>query len=238
MLLRAFICFMVGSAVSRSQPPPAEVPLAGEKPAVERLDETRFRIGEVTFDSRTREIRFPAAVNMTQDLLEFLIVHKNGKVHESLLKTDISPTHLNLAFNLLRYKASPELYPEPTSPADPTARFPQVAEEVKRAARLLIEVEWQEGDRTRRVPLNEWVQHAPTGNAMPGGPWVYGGSEVIDGRYPPEATGDIAAIYLSQSAMINYPGKDNGDDTVWFVFPKRVPPVDSKVTVIISPYHP
>lgn len=235
MLIRILIACAAAAAFATGQPDtPAQA--AESKPAVEKIDATRFKIGEVIVDSKTREIRFPASINMTQDLLEFVIVHKNGKVHESLLKTEISPTHLNLAFTLLRYKPSPELYPMPTSPDNPVEKFPEVAEAVKKAARVLIEVEWQDGERLRKVPVNEWIQHTGTGSSMPAGPWVYGGSEVIDGKFLPETTGDIAAIYLSQSSLINYPGKDNGDDTVWIVFPKRVPPLDSKVTVIISPY--
>lgn len=234
MFSRALILLVSATAIATGQPD-APPPV---KPSVEKIDATRFKIGDITFDSKTREIRFPAAINMTQDLLEFLIVHKNGKVHESLLKTEISPTHLNLAFTLLRYRPSPELYAAPTSAEDPTEKFPEVPDDVKKSARIRIEVEWQDGGRLRKVPINEWIQHTATGTAMPAGPWVYGGSEVIDGKFPPEATGDIAAIYRSQSALINYPGKDHGDDTVWFVFPKRVPPLDSPVTIIITPFQP
>ena len=34
------------------------------KPPVEQIDETRYRIGKVTLDKKTREIRFPAKVNL------------------------------------------------------------------------------------------------------------------------------------------------------------------------------
>lgn len=240
MLRRFLILTLIAAATASGQFSAPEKPSEEKEPLkeakVEKLDGTRYRIRDITFDSKTREIRFPAAINMTQDLLEFLIVHHNGKVHESLLKTGISATDLNVAFSLLRYQASPELYVEPTAPDDPSVKFPAVAEEVKKAARIRIEVEWQDGDKLRKVPINEWVQHAVTGTTMPAGPWVYGGSEVTNGRFQAEATGDIAAIYLSRSALINYPGKDNTDDTVWFVYPKRVPPLDSPVTVIITPF--
>ena len=38
----------------------------------------------------TRTIRFPAVINMREGLLEFVIVHDKGKVHESLLRTAIN----------------------------------------------------------------------------------------------------------------------------------------------------
>jgi len=240
-MLRRFLSLsLIAAATANGQfPAPQEAPAdapAKEAAKVEKIDGTRYRIRDITFDSKTREIRFPAAVNMTQDLLEFIIVHQNGKVHESLLKTAISATDLNVAFSLLRYKPSPELYVEPAAPDDPAVKFPAVDAEVRKAARIHIEVEWKDGEKLRKVPLNEWVQHAVTGTTMPAGPWVYGGSEISGGRFQAEATGDIAAIYLSRSALINYPGKDNTDDTVWFVYPKRVPPIDSPVTVIITPF--
>jgi len=240
MLRRSLTLVLIAAATATGQSPAPQAEETRQEPAkeakVEKLDGTRYRIRDITFDSRTREIRFPAAVNMTKDLLEFLIVHNNGKVHESLLKTGISATDLNVAFTLLRYQPSPELYVEPAAPDDPSVKFPAVDGEIMKAARIHIEVEWQDGDKLRKVPVNEWVQHAVTGTTMPAGPWVYGGSEISGGRFQAEATGDIAAIYLSRSALINYPGKDNTDDTVWFVYPKRVPPLDSPVTVIITPF--
>lgn len=217
----------------------AEEPITAAGPEfVKPLDGGRFQIGEIVFDRNLREIRFPAEVNMTEGSLEFLIVHEKGKVHEALLATKISPTHLNLAFTLLRYKPSPELYPLPAEEGGAAVKFPDVPVEIKDGARIAIEVEWSEDGKLRRLPVNEWVQHGEKADDMPAGPWVYGGSEVVEGKYQPEVTGDIAAIYLSDSALINYPGADNTNDDVWAPFPKRVPPKGTKVTVILSPYDP
>jgi hypothetical protein len=218
--------------------PAPDQPMAPVKPTVERIDETRFRIGDVTFDQKTREIRFPAAVNMTEGLLEFLVVHENGKIHEALFHTRISPTHLNLAFKLLRYPPSDELYALPNEKGGLSSDFPEVSEDVRAGARVNIQVEWQDAGKTRKVSVNEWIQHAVKGDAMPPEPWVYGGSRIYDGKYVPETTGDIAAIYITGSALINYPGEDNRDDTVWLSFPKRVPPEGTRVTLIITPHQP
>lgn len=71
---------------------------------------------------------------------------------------------------------------------------------------------------------------------MPPGPWVYGGSSFEDGKYAPEISGDIVAVFLSASSIVNYPGDDNRDDTVWIAYPQRVPPEGTPVTVIITPF--
>ena len=230
--------FALVAIAAAQEPAPVESPAPEPaKPSVKQLDETRFQIGEVTFDKKTREIRFPTKVNMTEGQLEFLVVHENGKVHESLLSTTISPTHLNLAFTLLRYPPSRELYSvsenDDGKPQDTT----NIPAEVKSGARIAIDVEWTEDGKKRRNPVNEWIQHAIREVAMPAGPWVYGGSSFGNGKYFPETSGDVVAIFLSNAAIINYPGTDRDNDDVWMPFPKRVPAEATDVTVIISPYQ-
>lgn len=208
------------------------------QPSVEQLDETRFQLGQITFDKKSREIRFPAVINMTAGALEYLIVHENGKVHESLLATKISPLNLNLAFTLLKYPPSRELYSENTPDGDKPVKPLEIPEKVRSGARVGIEVEWKENGKQRRLPVNEWIQHGVTAKSMAAGPWVYGASESFEGKYIPETSGDIAAIFLSNAAILNFPGEDNGNDDVWTPFPKRVPEEGTEIIVIISPYHP
>lgn len=217
--------------------PATPTPTPPEKPKVEKIDATRFRVGKIEFNSSTREIRIPAKVNMASGLIEFLLVHENGKIHESLFTTDASPSDVNLAITLLRYKPSPELYALPNETGGLSGNFPVVPEDIRAAARISIDVECEIDGKTERKPVNEWIQHATTASAMPSSHWVYGGSQIEEGRFVAESTGDIVAIFLSNAAMINYPGKDNGDDTVWVAFDKRVPPEGTNLTVIIAP-HP
>lgn len=213
---------------------PAKPTAESAKPVVEQLDATRYRIGEVILDQKSREIRFPSKVNMSQGLIEYLMVLPKGKIHEALLVSEISPTHLNLAFTLLGYQASPELFPLLDADGHMTNKLPVVRAAVKTAARIRIEVEWSEDGKTRRIPVNDWIQHVETESAMKPGPWLYTGGDFQEGAYMPERSGDFGAIMVDSGALINYPGSDNGDN-VWYGFPKRVPPVATPVTVIISP---
>lgn len=244
MLLRSFLLvpLCAFSVLAQDAPPPVvatDAPAEPVKPSVRKLDGSRYQIGGVIFDEKTREIRFPTKVNMTEGALEYLIVHVNGKVHESLLSTEISPTHLNLAFTLLRYTASHELYPLPDDTGGVSDKFPDVSAQVKASSRVTIEVEWNDDGKVRRLPVNEWIQHGVKATAMPAGPWVYGGSDIFEGKFVAETTGDVAAIFLSQAALLNYPGEDHENDDVWTPFPKRVPAEGTNVTVIIAPYsHP
>lgn len=235
ILARLFLVLIPTCAsLARAQDtPPPQAPLPS---SVVKLDETKYEVGAVKFDKQTREIRFPAKVNMTEGLLEYLIVLPQGKVHEALLITETSPTDLNLAFTLLRYTASRELFAIPDQDGRLTDKYPDVPSAIKAGARISIDVEWDEQGSTRRVPISDWIQHAVKTTAMDAGPWVYSGSNLQEGKYVPEMTGDIAAILVSPSAILNFPGTDNQDDTAWVAFPKRVPPPQTNLTVIIAPY--
>jgi len=208
------------------------------KPVMGKLDASHYRIGKVTFEQKTREIRFPAKVSDPNMRLEYLIVQEKGKLYESLLSTDISPTHLNLAFTLLRYPASRELYVLPTKSGEKTSRFPIIPDDIKSGARISISVEWKVEGKTHQVSVNEWIRHAVKTTAMPEGPWVYGGSEFHDGKFDPETTGDIVAILTARSALVNYPGQDNQNGEEWWPFLNRMPPPETEVTVVITPYQP
>jgi hypothetical protein len=207
------------------------------KPEIMQLDTKRYRIGDVTFDKRTREISFPALVNMREGFLEFLIVHEHGAVHESLFRTSVSPTHINLALTLLRYEASKEFYRIPREDGIPSDKFYVVPEETKRAARIDIYIEFEKDGVTKRLSANDWVRHETTAKPMPPSHWVYGGSDFYKGNFIPESSGQIVAIYITDTALINFPGDDNANDEVWTVMTEQVPDLETKVTLVLAPHE-
>lgn len=232
------ILFLAAAAISqnlRAEAEPApEIPQKAAK--VEKIDENRYRIGGVTLNKKTREIRFPAVINLRDGLLEYLIVHQNGKIHESLFRTEVLPTNINLAFTLLRYKPSRELYRIYKEPGVLTNVFHEVPEETSIESRVQIFVEVEKEGQTKRYPVNEWVRHEPTAKSMPPSYWIYGDSEFYDGKFAPDTTGDIAAIFITNSSLLNYPGADNLNDEVWTSYTNRIPELETKVTLIIAPY--
>ncbi len=206
------------------------------KPSVTQLDDARYQIGAVIFNRLNREIRFPTKMNMNEGQIEYAVVLQKGHAHEAFLLADISPTHLNLAFTLLRYKPSTELFSEIEESGHPSGVFPEVPLPVKASARIAIEVEWMVDGAARRCTLNEWFQSRSTQTPMAPGPWLYSGSAFSEGTYIPELSGDVMSVKLDKYAVVNYPGADNTDDPSWYPSPQLVPPVGTEVTVIISPF--
>ncbi|MDP0489634.1 MAG: YdjY domain-containing protein [Verrucomicrobiota bacterium JB023] len=227
--MRLFLLFLtafVANALADDSP---------EAPPVKDLGNGRYQLGEVTFDENSREISFPATVNMTEGLLEFAVVHEKGKIHESLLMTKASALNINLALKLLNYEESPELFPVYNEETQSLGDYPKVSEKVKTAARLRILVKWEQEGEEKEASLNEWIYHTPTEKAMEPVPWIYSGSFVSEGRFAAETTGDYFAIFKDPASMINFPGTDNDLDEVWIPTPEVIPPANTKVTLTLAP---
>ena len=236
IILAAGLTFGAPAALAADDDAPEKA--AAPKPAVVRIDDHTLRIGKITFRPDTREIRIPTQVNMTEGLLEFVLVRTAGKVHESLLVTEASGTNINVALKLLHYKASEELFPLFNENGSLSNKLPKVPENIRKAARTQISVEWKDGQKLKSAPLNKWVAYAATETAvpMPVAPWVYGGSYVLEGKFAADTTGDLVAIFTTRNALLNYAGTDHDNDDVWIPTDARVPPPGTDVTLVIAPY--
>ena len=84
---------------SEDGPAPEEAPKGVE------LGDHRYRYGDIEFNGKTREIRVPTQVNMREGIIEYAVVHGDGKIHESLLVTEVRPSHLQTVMKLCRYRS-------------------------------------------------------------------------------------------------------------------------------------
>ena len=208
-----------------------------QAPPVRDLGGGKFEVGLVTFHQKSREISFPAELNMREGPLEYAIVHENGKIHESLLHTKTRPFHVNIALKLLGYKESKELFPILDEDYRPTGKFPKVPEATKVAARASIHLEWKDDEgKKRTATLNELVTHTTTNKPLDPKPWVYGGSYIHDSVFQAEAAGDIVALFTNNASLFNWSGRDGQLDDVWLPTTKRLPAVGTKFSVIIKPF--
>lgn len=206
------------------------------KASVKKLGDHRYQLGEITFDGKTREIRFPAVMNMEKGLLEYMIVTGDGKIHESLLSTEISASQLQVVMKLCRYKDGvgdifDALFPENEKEGK--------AGEAKRGSSVRIAVEWTEKsdgiEKPRRYQLAELISDLKTDGPVPKGQWIYTGSMVYEGTFIAAAEGTLVAMYIDNGALINSfrPGSD--DDERWITNAEVAPKIGTPTTVILTP---
>ena len=84
-------------ALAGDEKEPAGEKSGKEPPPVRDLGNGKFEVGIVTFHQKSREINFPAEVNMKEGALEYAVVHHNGKIHEAILITKARPFHVHIA---------------------------------------------------------------------------------------------------------------------------------------------
>lgn len=183
---------------------------------IQPLPDGRLKIGSVTLDKAQRQLSFPARVNLRDVLIEYAVVGKIGKLHESLLVTDTLPTHVHIAMLLLGTKdlrpKSEEKRLPPGQPID-------------------IQIRWEASGKQEQGHLEDWIIIEQNKQPIGRGMWVYSGARIDDGYFTANTNESIVAIILDIDALANNPRSGNENDEIWFPNESRVPPVGTPVEV-------
>jgi hypothetical protein len=188
-------------------------------PPVKQVAPGIFEIGKVRLDKQSRSVSFPAVVNMTEAIIEYLVVTKEGKFHESLLCTDAQPKHIHVAMLLLDAKgAGTNAVPE-----NPLKPIPGDA--------VIIEVTWKDKGREKRIRAEDLVFNTITKTNLTRGPWIYNGSTIENGRFMADLDGSIVSLITDPFALVNNPRPGRDNDDLCEVNTNSVPALDTSVEV-------
>ncbi len=203
-----------------------EQPGLGPPPPIEQVGPGIFRLGEIQIHKDTRSVIFPAQVNMDKGLLEYLIVRSSGKVHESLLRTEVDPYHLQIAFLLLGFEGTDRPIRHQGSPETPTGDPVEIAIAYRKGG------EGQE----HKIGAQEWVANKIENQLKDVGAlkWVYTGSKIFDGRFLAQAEGSIVALWHDPVALVDNASPGGESNKIWFVKEGTCLPVGTPVTIIIK----
>lgn len=166
-------------------------------PKIERLGDGRVRVGMVTVDPQKRQISFPAKINQRQGLVEYAVVTSKGKVHESVLVTQVPPMEIHIAALLVNL-APPNGSVEP--------------------GKVAVEVEWAAETVVRREPLERLIVHAKDAGEIRAGSvllreaWHYVGSGLNADSLMDEAECGVISLISDSTALIQNPRVGKLDD--------------------------
>ena len=202
-------------------------------PAVKKIGETRYRLGELEFDAKTREIFVPATVNMKEGgPVEYVLVHESGKVHESIFTTKANPLSLQIAMKLLKYKSgNGDLFNIRLPEEERNAKTEGKKED--RGDSVQVLVSWAEKE-AEPFAVNDAVLDGRELESMTEGGWIYTGSYVEQGSFMAAMEGSIVAVYLDAAAMFNMPRDGADDDERWGANGKIMKEVGEKATIILK----
>ncbi len=233
ILTSLFVASTLGAGNILAFGPPPAPPAAAQPekasykiPPIEKMGNGIYKIGEVLVNKQEKSITFPAQVNMDMGMLEYLLVYRAGKTHESLLRTNVSPYNLQVAFILLGYEGAEKRLERQGSP------------EVPKGEPVRITVSNVAGKQTEVFPVERWLANKASESARDVSQlnWVFSGSYVNEyGGFMSQDSGSIIAIWHDPVAMIDNASPGGESNRIWFVKQGAVPSPGTAVTVTIKP---
>lgn len=192
---------------------------------VERITENVYRVGAATVDTAARTVTCRGVINMDQGAIEYLAVAPGGKTHESLLRIDVRPLHLQIALlmldlepkNVLKYQG------DPTTPQGPPVE---------------IRVRWRDlKGAEQEARAEELILEEPALRPMPPNRWVFTGSRIIKEGFEADLGKSLVAVYHDPAAILDNP-LPGGVTNSYIVNAKRTPRHGTAVDFVIKALPP
>jgi len=195
-----------------------------ELPILEKTGPGLYRMGNLTISKASASVSLPAVLNMSKGMLEYLLVRKGGKTHESLFRTDIDPAELQIALLLIGLEGTDR----------PLARQGDV--DTPRGNPVEIIVSYFRDKKMVNLRPEEFIFKKTDGKLtnIQDMEWVFTGSVVHNNKFLAKVEGSIIALYHDPVALIDNASPGGENDRIWFVKDDAVPPVGTPVTITIQ----
>jgi hypothetical protein len=203
--------------------PPSMEPQAKAAPIIQ-VSPGVFLLGDIEINKKNKSISFPAEVNMDRGLLEYALVRRGGKTHESLLRTNIEPYNLQIAFLLLGFEPTGRPLRHQGDPDKP------------KGEPIEISIGYDKGGKPVTIKPEEWMIKRSKDKVtdIKRLDWIFTGSVVMNGRFMAQMESSIIAVYHDPVAIIDNASEGGESDEIWFVKEGAVPPPGTPVKVTIK----
>ena len=193
-----------------------------------------FELGAVRMDKRQRSVSFPGSLNMANGPLEYLLVTKWGKTHESVLRTEVEPYQIHVAMLLLADGVRVPTNNPSAAPGGGGQFISNPSKEAIPGDRVSIEVSWQAAGKKIQRRGDELVFNLLNKATMTNSVWVYNGSRVWDGKFMAQLSGSIVSLVSDPDAQINSMAVGHDNDRIWSVNTNDLPAVNTPVQITIK----
>jgi hypothetical protein len=202
----AFICF-------------TDILYAQNPPEVKKISNSEYQIGNALINTAKGSVTLKGWVNMSEGLIELLACGPRGKKHESVLILDVEPYHLQVALLMLGLEPGGGL----SFQGDP---------KTPKGDSLYVYVSWEKRDGNHmRVRGEDLVYNIKENKTMPQTEWVFSGSRFINNVFMASVEQSFITTFHDPNTIIDNPLTSGGDDTLYEVNKKLVPPVNTPVII-------
>jgi hypothetical protein len=198
---------------------------AERPPVIEKITEHTYRVGSALIDTAERTVICPGEINMDEGAIEYLAVSPGGKTHESLLRVDVRPLHLQLALLMI------DLEPKNVLTQQGDRSTPQ-------GDPVEILVRWKDNEgRQQEVRAEDLVADGVPTKPMPRHDWVFTGSRILKAGFQADLEKSLVAVWHDPAAILDNP-LPGGGNNAYLVNSKRIPRRGTRVEVVLRAVAP
>jgi hypothetical protein len=213
----------------------AEDTLKAEKTA----DAKKVEMGRnvwLVVEGDKRKVMVQSEVCLREGMLEHLMCRQRTKEHEAVLSADVDARDIHKA--LIVAKAAPG---KTVQFKDDGTVVPPTGTAIK--VTLTYKDKDKDKNKTVTVPGRDWVRDFKTKKSLEVD-WVFAGSQFLENPLekdkPPLYAangGDVICVSNFEGAMLDLPinSSKNNAELEFEAFTERIPPIGTKVTVILEP---
>nr|NQU90233.1 hypothetical protein [Bacteroidota bacterium] len=181
---------------------------------LKKLSETTYMLNDMEIDVENSTILIPCKVNMTEGLIEVLLCRPEGKTHESLFVTAISPLEFQTALLLLGIDPVNEI-PEDSTLIDQLSPY-RTIETSGDSVLIFVKRESHKGNAKDNV--EKFIKDESKKGALKPSTWLFRGAVSLANGYVvlnPNTT--IIATYHDPIALMELNAEGKFDDELYYV---------------------
>jgi hypothetical protein len=196
---------------------------ATKLPEIIKISDGIYQFGEILIDRKSNTIEMPAISNQISGLVEYGIVHEDGKIHESLFRTKIRPQIFHTSLLLLKAKPVASFFENLWSEEPKVVNYDHHCFD--------IFVNWEMNGSKFSKTFERFSINQNRKQSVDKKSFIFTGSRVIEGTFLAETSGSILAIYADDNAILNNSDYDSANDDVWIANKVEMPPLELPVII-------
>lgn len=181
---------------------------------LKKISEDVYLLNDLEINTSSRTVIIPCNVNMTSGLIEVLLCCPEGKVHESLLTTRVSPLEFQTALLLLGLDPVNEI-PDDPSKADPLSSYKTIETS---GDSLLIFLEAEKEGTVVREPIETFIRDERTKSSVNHVTWLFKGAVTHQSGHvllDPNVT--IISTYIDPVSLMELNDSSKFNDELFYV---------------------
>ena len=181
---------------------------------LKKTGKNSYTLNDIQINTDERTVSFPCKINMETGLIEVVLCNPQGKTHESLLVTNVSPLEFQTAIMLLGFDPVNEI-PDDPELADPLSPYKSIETS---GDSVLIFIEAEINGKTKRQRVEDFIRDESKDGALNHSTWLFRGAVTHQSGHviiDPETT--MIATYHDVLALMELNSESKFNDELYYV---------------------